>query len=121
MAAEPPLRAFGEAARLTVGLVHIINDDPEAIAELLTAAGTGRFEHKVAELRQRREDEKAYQNTVNRSAGQGYTILDETPHYGDPSCVELRYLNTAEGQPATETPSPTPRTGRSTSWRTPSS
>ena len=41
----------------------------------------------VAELRQRRKDEKAHQETVDRYAGHGYTILDQRPSKGDTSCM----------------------------------
>lgn len=77
------------------------DDDPELLAELFAVAGTGRFEHKVAELRQRREDDKALQEATDRYTQQGYTVLDEPPHYGDTSCVELRYLRTLDGDAAT--------------------
>jgi hypothetical protein len=49
---EPPLRTFGDAARLTAGVVNIIDDMPGAVDRLVNIAGTRRFEHTVAQLRE---------------------------------------------------------------------
>jgi hypothetical protein len=46
-----PLRSFGEATRLTAGLVHIIDDDPDAVNTLIEVAGTRRFDHRIQQLR----------------------------------------------------------------------
>jgi hypothetical protein len=46
--------AARSVALLTAGLVHIIDDDPAAVEELLHAAGGRMFDHKVEQLRQAR-------------------------------------------------------------------
>jgi ParB family chromosome partitioning protein len=56
----PPLRACGEATRLTAGLVHIIeHDGPEAVDRLVRAAGTPQFDHVVSQLRSERASAQA--------------------------------------------------------------
>ena len=70
--------SLAEAAALTE-----FNDDPDAVARLLEVAGTGWFEHKVAEIRNQRGSDKAYAQAAEQFAAQGYTVLDEYPRYGD--------------------------------------
>ena len=102
MAAEPPLRAFGEAARLAAGLVHIIDDDPDAVNTLIEVAGTRRFEHRIQQLRHARESRRAYDAAVAEYTERGYHVIEETPVWGDTSCVALDHLRTADGEQATE-------------------
>ena len=106
---ETAAEGIREAARLTAGLVHIIDDDPAAFSELLSVAGTGRFDHKVAQIRQQRESDKAYDEGVARYVEQGYTVLNDYPTYGDTACVELRYLRTDADEVATEEAITAPR------------
>ena len=89
--------SLAEAAALTE-----FNDDPDAVARLLEVAGTGWFEHKVAEIRNQRESDKAYAQAAEQFAAQGYTVLDQYPRYGDTSRVELRYLRTPDGAATTD-------------------
>lgn len=90
--------SLAEAAALSE-----FDDDPEAIERLIAVAGTSRFEHRVSEIRKEREAEQAYQQVAASYAEQGYTVLgeDDFPEYGDATCIELRYLRTADGEPAT--------------------
>lgn len=89
--------SLAEAAALTE-----FDGDPDAIARLLGVAGTPRFEHKVAEIRAQRATAAAHAQAAAQYADQGYAILGDYPRYGDPACVELRYLRTADGHPATD-------------------
>lgn len=78
------------------------DDDPDAIARLIEVAGTSRFDHQVAAIRQERAAQRAYHEAAARYAEQGYTVVEDFPAYGDTACVELRYLRTADGEAATE-------------------
>ena len=89
--------SLAEAAAITA-----FEDDPDALAELLRVAGTGRFEHKLAEIRQQRESDKAYGEAVASYTGQGYSVIEDYPGYYDTTHVGLRYLRTADGSAATE-------------------
>ena len=88
MAAVPPLRAFGEAARLTAGLVHIIEQDgTEAVARLVAAAGTPQFEHRVAQLRQDRIADAARAEAETAYTEKGFIVLEQRPQWRDtPGC-----------------------------------
>jgi ParB family transcriptional regulator, chromosome partitioning protein len=90
------------AARLTAGLVHIIEQDQAAVARLLKAAGGPQFDHTVAQLRQEREAAQALAEAADSFAAQGYRVLEDRPARRDTGCVELRWLRTPDGQPATE-------------------
>jgi ParB family transcriptional regulator, chromosome partitioning protein len=100
MAAEPPppSRAIGEAAGLTAGLVHIIEDLPGALDRLTSAAGTPRFDHVVAQLREEQASWQARVNAETQWREQGFTVLDERPRPWDLDCVNLRYLRSATGE-----------------------
>jgi ParB family chromosome partitioning protein len=92
----------GQLSLAEAAVLSEFDDDPEAIDRLLDVAGTNRFDHRVAEIRRERESQKAYEQAAASFAEQGYTVVDDLPAYGDTSCVELRYLCTADGAPATE-------------------
>jgi hypothetical protein len=74
----PPLRAFGDTARLTAGLVHIIEDLPGALDRLTSAAGTARFDPSSLSCARR---DSPYSTSA---------LWDDTR-------VELRYLRTVDG------------------------
>ena len=100
---EPPLRACGDAARLTAGLVHIIDDDPEAIQDLLHVAGGRMFEHKLSQLREDRAAAKAYAEAAASYTERGFTVLDDYPaDWRDTSCIGRRFLRSADGAEATD-------------------
>ena len=75
-AKPPPLRALGEAAGLTAGLVHIIDDDPDAVNTLIEVAGTRRFEHRIQQLRHARESQRAYDAAVAEYTERGYQVIE---------------------------------------------
>jgi ParB family chromosome partitioning protein len=85
---------------LTAGLVHIIDDDPDAIAELQRAAGGDMFDHTVSRLRRDRETARLRDEAAAPLIEQGFTILEERPAWRDTSCVAIDYLLTAEGAQA---------------------
>ena len=93
----------GQLSLAEAAILSEFDDDPEAVERLIAVAGTNRFDHRVAEIRKEREAEQAYQQAAASYAEQGYTVLgdDEFPEYGDIGCIELRYLRTTEGEPAT--------------------
>src|SRR5262245_41224488 len=100
--------SLSEAAAITE-----FEEDHDAITRLLEVAGSNRFAHRVAEIRSEPQSQKAYAEAAAHYAGQGYTVLDDYPSYGDSGCVELRYLRTATAIPSPKRRSPTRRTGRS--------
>jgi ParB family transcriptional regulator, chromosome partitioning protein len=104
MAAEPPFRASGDAARLTAAVVHIIDQDgPEAVDRLVRAAGTPQFDHVVSQLRCERAGAQALAQATAHYTERGFTILDEQQRWGwDPDRVPMRYLQRDgdDGEPA---------------------
>ncbi|SBS79039.1 Nuclease [uncultured Mycobacterium sp.] len=88
--------SLAEAAALTE-----FESLPGALDRLTHAAGTGRFDHVVAQLR---EEQISWQAQIKAEAHwreKGFTILDEKPRW-DAGCVELRYLRTADGERVTD-------------------
>ena len=93
--------AARSVARLTAGLVHIIDDDERAVESLLAVAGGPMFEHRAAQLRQDRVSAQARAEAAAAYAERGFTILDERPQWRDTSAVLLRHLRTPDGREAT--------------------
>ena len=89
-----------EAAALT----EFEDAGPAVLQQLLDAAGGPQFDHTVAQLRQQRETAKAYAEAAESYAVQGYRVLDEQPAWRDTTCIELRGLRTADGDPAGRSP-----------------
>ena len=87
-----------EAAALT----EFEDAGPDVLQQLLDAAGGPQFDHTVAQLRQQRETEQAREQAAESYRAQGYRVIDEQPAWRDTSCVELRWLRTAEGDAVTE-------------------
>ncbi len=92
----------GQLSLSEAAVLSEFDDDPDAIMRLLEVAGTNRFEHRVAEIRQDRAAQQAYQEAAASYTEQGYTVVEDFPAYGDTTCVELRYLRTPEGEAATD-------------------
>ncbi|MDQ2626864.1 MAG: ParB N-terminal domain-containing protein [Actinomycetota bacterium] len=89
--------SLAEAAALTE-----FDAFPGALDRLTAAAGTRRFEHVVAQLREEQASWQAQQKVESQWREKGFTVLDELPGATDTSCVELRWLLTAAGDEATE-------------------
>jgi ParB family chromosome partitioning protein len=87
---------------LTEAAVLAEFDDPDDIAELLSAAGGWRFEHIAALIRQRRRSALAYAGAVAQYQATGYRVITDYPNWRDQSCVALRYLRTADDGEVTE-------------------
>lgn len=60
-------------------------------------AGTSSFEHNVAEIRQRFESDKAYEDAAASYTQQRYTVIEDYPDYYDTTHLSLRYLRTDDG------------------------
>jgi ParB family chromosome partitioning protein len=87
-----------EAAALT----EFEDADHDTLQQLLDAAGGPQFEHTLAQLRQERQTAQARQEAAEAYRAQGYRVVDEQPAWRDTSCVELRWLRTADGNTVTE-------------------
>lgn len=99
---QEPTSGHAGAARLTAGLVHIIDDDPDAVNTLIEVAGTRRFEHRIQQLRHARESRRAYDAAVQEYTERGYQVIEDSPVWGDTTCVAHDHLRTADGEQATE-------------------
>jgi ParB family transcriptional regulator, chromosome partitioning protein len=82
--------SLAEAAALTE-----FESLPGALDRLTHAAGTGRFDHVVAQLREEQISWQAQIKAESQWRDKGFAILDEQPRW-DAACVELRYLRTAD-------------------------
>jgi ParB family chromosome partitioning protein len=82
---------FTEAAALVE-----FEDDHQAVRRLLQVAGSPNFDHTVAQLRTERESAKLQAEAATSYAEQGYTVLQQRPHWDDMSCLSIRYLRTPE-------------------------
>ncbi|OBJ90337.1 ParB/RepB/Spo0J family partition protein [Mycobacterium asiaticum] len=75
---------------------------PAAISRLIDAAGSRRFEHILAQLREQKISAEAEAKAAQAYIEQGFTWLEEQPRNLDPDCIPLYRLNDAEGNEATE-------------------
>src|SRR5437588_11601334 len=67
---------------------------------LLSAAGTCRFEHTVAQLHEKRATAQAEAKAAQAYTENGFTVLEQRPESWDPAHIPLRYLVTTEGTEA---------------------
>ncbi|UQX13483.1 nuclease [Candidatus Mycobacterium methanotrophicum] len=79
------------------------DDMPGALDRLVRDAGTQRFDHTVAQLREQQASVKAQREAEKPWQDKGFTILDSFPRSWDVEHVELSYLRTAAGEEADET------------------
>lgn len=70
---------------------------PGALDKLTHAAGSGRFDHVVAQLREEQASWQAQLKAEAQWREKGFTVLDELPRF-DAGFVELRHLHTADGE-----------------------
>ena len=87
--------SLAEAAAITE-----FEDMPGALDRLLSSAGTRRFEHTVAELREERASAEAEAQAAQAYTEKGFTVLEQRPESWDEACIPLHYLVTAEGAEA---------------------
>ena len=92
----------GQLSLVEAAALSEFDQDADAIQKLLNAAGGPMFDHTVAQLRQEGEEAQARAEAAQSFAAQGYRVLNERPAWRDASCVELRWLRTAEGNEVTE-------------------
>jgi ParB family chromosome partitioning protein len=92
----------GQLSLVEAAAIAEFEDDGAALQRLVDAAGSPRFDHTVAQLREERAAQQAYADAAATSPAQGYTVLDQCPHWRDTSRVGLRYLRTAAGAEATD-------------------
>ena len=94
--------ASGQLNLVEAAAITEFEDMPGALDRLLSAAGTRRFEHTVAQLREERASAEAKAQAAQVYTDQGYTVLEQRPESSDPGCIPLHYLVTAEGAEADE-------------------
>ncbi|HYB40015.1 MAG TPA: hypothetical protein VEF72_32745 [Mycobacterium sp.] len=63
---------------------------PSALDRLLNAAGTRRFEHTVAQLREERATAEAEAKTAQCYTERGFTVLPQRPESWDEACIRRR-------------------------------
>lgn len=76
--------------------------DDAAQSELIKVAGTDQFDHRVAQLRSEREDQRRYEQTAAAFAAQGYAVLDRRPAWSDKTYIPTNYLRNTEGKTLTD-------------------
>ncbi|WP_441964505.1 ParB/RepB/Spo0J family partition protein [Mycolicibacterium houstonense] len=86
-----------EAAALTE-----FEDFPDALDRLTSAAGTPRFDHVVAQLREQQASWQAQLKAEAQWRDKGFTILEDRPRPWDIECVSLRNLRSATGDSVSE-------------------
>ena len=77
-------------------------DTPDALHQLARVAGTPRFDHVVAQLRQEQTSRRAFAQAESIWREKGFAILDEHPRSWDVECVGLQFLHTGDGEPVDE-------------------
>lgn len=75
---------------------------PGTLDRLLNAAGTRRFEHTVAQLREERASAEAEAQAAQRFSEHGFAVLPQRPESWDDACIPLRFLVTADRSGADE-------------------
>ncbi|WP_333890848.1 ParB/RepB/Spo0J family partition protein [Mycolicibacterium gadium] len=93
----------GQLSLEEAAAVSEFEGDDAAVNTLIEVAGTRRFEHRVQELRQARESQRAYDAAVAEYTERGYQVIEDSPAWSDTSCVALDHLHTADGERAPET------------------
>jgi ParB family chromosome partitioning protein len=126
----------GQLSLAEAAALREFDDDEHAVNALLTVAGTGAFDHRVAQLRQERIAEQARADAEMTYREQGFMILTERPAWRDTSLVPAHprqprshrsrrhrpgALGGADGggTPCWSTPSPVSRSTKPTSTGAP--
>ena len=94
--------ASGQLSLVEAAAITEFEDMPGALDRLLSAAGTRRFEHTVAQMREERASAEAKAQAAQVYTDKGYTVVEQRPESSDPACIPLHYLVTAEGAEADE-------------------
>ncbi|WP_276823297.1 ParB/RepB/Spo0J family partition protein [Mycolicibacterium mageritense] len=77
-------------------------DMPGAVKRLTAVAGTGRFDHEAARLREEYVSWQAEQAAAQTWRDKGFTVLDQRPRSWDIEMVDIFYLRDANGEPVAE-------------------
>lgn len=93
----------GQLSLTEAAAITEFEDMHGAVDRLLAAAGTRRFEHTVAQLREERITAEAEAKAAQAYADKGFTVLMERPRGWDEACIPLRQLVTGDGDVADET------------------
>jgi len=94
--------ADGQLSLTEAAAITEFEDTPGALEWLLPAAGTRRFDHTVAQLRQERASADAEAQAAQAFRERGVTVLDQRPRAWDEACIGLRHLTTPDGHTADE-------------------
>lgn len=92
----------GQLSLTEAAAITEFEDIPGAVDRLIEAAGTGRFEHTVAQLREERISAEAEAKAAQGYTDKGFTVLTEQPEAWNEACIPLRHLVTADGAGADE-------------------
>lgn len=94
--------ASGQLSLTEAAAITEFEDMPGAVERLMSAAGSGWFEHTVAQLRQQRATDEARAQAAPAYTDKGFTLLEQQPDSWDPACIPLHYLVTADGEEASD-------------------
>jgi ParB family chromosome partitioning protein len=92
----------GQLSLTEAAAITEFEDMPGALDRLINAAGTRRFDHSVAQLREERVSAQAEAQAAHGYRDRGFTVLTEHPESWDQACIPLRHLLTADGTEADE-------------------
>lgn len=95
--------ASGQLSLTEAAAITEFEEMPGAVDRLMNVAGTRRFEHTVAQLREERASAAAQARAVQGYIENGFTVLEQRPESWDQACIPLHYLVTAEGAEADDT------------------
>lgn len=94
--------ATGQLSLVEAAAVAEFEDMPEALERLLDAAGTRRFDHTVAQLREERASAEAEAKAAQTYTERGFTVLPQRTDAWDGACIPVGHLVTADGAYADE-------------------
>jgi ParB family chromosome partitioning protein len=92
----------GQLSLEEAAAVSEFEGDDASINTLIEVAGTRRFEHRVQQLRQERESQRAYEAAVREYTERGFQVIEDSPVWGDVTCVALDRLRDSDDDPVTD-------------------
>jgi ParB family transcriptional regulator, chromosome partitioning protein len=92
----------GQLSLIEAAAITEFEDMPGALERLLNVAGTQRFEHTVAQLREERASAEAEAQAAHSWTGRGFTVLTERPESWDEAFIPLARLVNDDGSAADE-------------------
>jgi ParB family transcriptional regulator, chromosome partitioning protein len=94
--------ASGQLSLIEAAAITEFEDMPGALERLLNVAGTRRFEHTVAQLREQRASAEAEARAAQIWTERGFTVLEQRPESWNEACIPLSHLVNADGNGADE-------------------